>query len=812
MTIKKYLYLFITILISVTAHSQQLSTKGKDFWMGFMNNLNYVVPNMELSVYISSTTATSGTVSIPGLSFTQAFTVLANSTTKVTLPNNAMVLTSGVVESKGVHITAIDTVTVYALNYKQTSSDASIIYPTNTLDREYRVLSIQGWTYHIGEEFLIVSTENNTIVEITPYGGSSFLIYLNAGQVYQYISNNQLSGTYIKVYNCHKIAVFVGSVCDFIGGCASCNHLFEELLPVSRLGWNFITTPLMNKNKDYFKIVAHYNGTAVTINNGTPIILNAGQTYQFFSSQANYVQASMPVFMLQFAQGNLCDGVGDPFSVIVPPMEQSIDDITFNAFTSTYITSYFVNIVTKTAFTSTLTLDGFPLTTFIAVPGNPIYSYARVPITSGNHRIISPNKFTASVYGFGNYESYGYSAGFSLNNLQYSFTATDNVCPGVPVIFYVQNYPNIVNIKWFFGDGTIANGQNVAHTYTIGNNYNVGLELTDNTGCTKDTIWKIIHILPPSRDTIYPSICIGDTINVGIHRYYATGVYHDTIAKSNGCDSIITTNLTINPHKHTSINTSICQGKGIQVGTHIYTNAGNYTDTLFSVAGCDSIISTQISVKPVSQFSQSKKLCQGEVFSIGNHNYTSSGIYADTLTNYVGCDSIIKTNLTFTPYPIVNLGKDREICEDEIIELSINNIYTSYLWQDGSTNNKFTVTQAGKYWVTVNNDNCIKTDTLQIYLCKMPIDIWIPNAFTPNSDGLNDYFKVETAGEFTEYHMVIYNRWGNLIFESNNPNVGWDGKYNGNEIESGVYTYNVIFSGKDFKQRRELNGKVTLIR
>ncbi|MCX6231180.1 MAG: gliding motility-associated C-terminal domain-containing protein [Bacteroidetes bacterium] len=808
----KYTLFILFLLLSSIVQSQQLSTKGKDFWMAFMNN--YGSFSGELSLYISSTTATSGNVIIPGLSINYPYTVLANSTTKVVVPITAMVNSTGVVENKGIHITALDTVSVFALNYKPATSDASIIYPTNTLDREYRILTIQGWPYHMGEEYLIVATENSTTVEITPFGGVPYIVNLNQGQVYQIINTTTaLSGAFIKEYNCHKIAVFVGSVCDNIGGCAACDHLFEEMLPISRFGQNFITTPLLTKAQDYFKLVAQYNGTAVTINNGLPIILNAGQTYQFNSSTPNFVQATMPIFMLQFAQGNGCDAVGDPFSLVVPPMEQSINDITFNAFTSTIITNYYVNIVTRTAFTSTLTLDGSAVSSFAIVPGNPLYSYARVSITSGNHRIISPNKFTASVYGFGNYESYGYSAGFSLNNLQYTFTSNPNyVCPGTPIVFLVQSYPNIVTYKWLFGDGTFGYGMNVAHTYTVGANYTVGLVLTDNTSCNSDTIWKTINILPPSLDTISPSICIGDTFTVGTHHYTTTGIYNDSLIKSNGCDSILTTKLTVKPKKFTTINQTICEGNTFIVGTHSYTIAGNYKDTLQTYLGCDSIITTHLTVKPISQFTQSPKRCQGEAFSVGINSYTSTGNYTDTLTNALGCDSIIKTNLTVTPFPSVDLGKDREICEGDITELFVNNIYTSYLWQDGSTSNRFTVSQPSKYWVTVNNDNCIKSDTIQIYLCKVPINIWMPNAFTPNGDGLNDYFIVETTGEFAEYHLIIYNRWGMLIFETFNPKVGWDGKFNGDAVESGVYTYSVTFVGKDSKQKLQKNGKVTVIR
>ncbi|MEI6694665.1 MAG: gliding motility-associated C-terminal domain-containing protein [Bacteroidota bacterium] len=778
-----------------------------------MNNNNSSTTPSGLSIYISSTISTSGTVSIPGLSWSQTYTVAANSTTQVILPTNAMVLTSGIVENKGVHITSLDTVSVFALNYKAATSDASIIYPTNTLDREYRVLTIQGWPYHVGEEYIVVATENNTTIEITPFGGVPFIVSLNAGQVYQIISTgtNQLSGAVVKEYNCHKIAVFSGSVYDNIGGCSACDHLFEELLPVSRFGENFITTPLMNKAQDYFRVIAHYNGTAIFLNGVMTSTLNAGQVYQFNTNLPKFIQSSMPVFVYQYAQGVTCDNVGDPFSLIVPPMEQAIDDITFNAFTSTIITSYFTNIVTLTAYTSALTLDGLALA-FTPVAGNPVYSYARIAITSGNHHIHSSNKFTASVYGFGNAESYGYSAGFSLNNLQYSFTSNPNyVCPGIPIVFTSSYYANISYYKWLFGDGTSTSGQNAIHTYTSGSNYTVGLILTDNTSCN-DTIWKTIHILPSVFTNLNPQICQGDTFAVGPHLYTSTGIYKDTLARVSGCDSIVTTNLSVNPNKQILLNTMLCQGEAINIGSHTYTISGDYTDSLTTYLGCDSIIHTHLTVYPVKQTALYPKICQGETFIFNSHYYSTAGTYKDTLLTYLGCDSIITNNLNITPYPIVNLGKDREICNDESFELIVDNSYTSYLWQDNSIFSRFLVTAAGKYWVMVSNENCIKSDTVLFTLCKQDINIWIPNSFTPNGDGLNDVFKIETMGAFSKFQMLIYNRWGGLVFESTDANMGWDGKYMGNEANSGVYSYCLNYVEKDNKLEKQLKGKLTLVR
>ena len=88
-----------------------------------------------------------------------------------------------------------------------------------------------------------------------------------------------------------------------------------------------------------------------------------------------------------------------------------------------------------------------------------------------------------------------------------------------------------------------------------------------------------------------------------------------------------------------------------------------------------------------------------------------------------------------------------------------------------------------------------------------PVSIYIPNAFTPNGDGLNDTFGVKGEG-IRDYHLYIYDRWGNVIWDSANPHQTWDGKFQGNMAQSGVYVYQLFASGLPKKGK---TGSVTLV-
>jgi gliding motility-associated-like protein len=163
------------------------------------------------------------------------------------------------------------------------------------------------------------------------------------------------------------------------------------------------------------------------------------------------------------------------------------------------------------------------------------------------------------------------------------------------------------------------------------------------------------------------------------------------------------------------------------------------------------------------------------------------------------------------------LGKDTTLCAGQqlLIKANVPKEADSviYTWQDGSKDSVFLVTQPGTYWVSayIEDYKITLTDTITVNYedCNKPI--WIPNSFTPNGDGLNDIFLPVTEAELENYTMLIYNRWGQQIFESHNINKGWDGKYKGKLVELGVYTYRIEATIKATKERKIFNGKVTMV-
>ena len=146
-------------------------------------------------------------------------------------------------------------------------------------------------------------------------------------------------------------------------------------------------------------------------------------------------------------------------------------------------------------------------------------------------------------------------------------------------------------------------------------------------------------------DTINYTVCNGLSVTVGFNTYNSTGVYTDILIAANGCDSVVITDLTVLTSAASVIvnDITICNGDSILVDSNYYSISGTYIDTLQNAVGCDSIITTNLTVQtPVNQ---SFTICFGDSVVVGTSVYHTSGNYSDTITSSIGCDSIVYTNL-----------------------------------------------------------------------------------------------------------------------------------------------------------------------
>ena len=162
------------------------------------------------------------------------------------------------------------------------------------------------------------------------------------------------------------------------------------------------------------------------------------------------------------------------------------------------------------------------------------------------------------------------------------------------------------------------------------------------------------------------------------------------------------------------------------------------------------------------------------------------------------------------PKPAVNLGVDTTICKYKPVVLKTTNInYDSYVWSTGETTPTILVNQIGTYYVTVTNSTCEASDTIQVLTGDC--DVYIPSAFTPNNDNLNETFGVVDNSAVQNFSFQVYSKWGELIFNSSDITQKWDGKYKGKDMPNGAYLWMVNYTNLKGKKVYE-QGTVMLIR
>lgn len=207
--------------------------------------------------------------------------------------------------------------------------------------------------------------------------------------------------------------------------------------------------------------------------------------------------------------------------------------------------------------------------------------------------------------------------------------------------------------------------------------------LTNALGCDS-TVTTDLTVLPLLTSNQSLTICAGDSIVIGNFSYFNSGIYNDTTVAINGCDSILIINLTVLPALTSSQNITICNGDSIVIGTNVYNTTGIFNYTFTTANGCDSIVTTDLTVLPAITNSQTFLICAGDSIVVGSNVYSNTGIYTATLPSSNGCDSTITTNLTvYTPF----IGNQSfTICEGESITVGTNTYTAAGIYTDVFSN------------------------------------------------------------------------------------------------------------------------------
>jgi len=341
-------------------------------------------------------------------------------------------------------------------------------------------------------------------------------------------------------------------------------------------------------------------------------------------------------------------------------------------------------------------------------------------------------------------------------------------------------------------------------------------------------VLKLSRCVNATDSTLNINACYSYTLNN--KSFDSSGTYVEVIPNASGCDSVITLYLTISK-KFTEQTKTICEGAVFFAGGANQKLAGTYYDTLSTIQGCDSFVTTHLAVnaKPVPALGADKKLCRNTTQSLTPGIFTSyrwqnnssspaftvnsTGIYWVQVTDNFGCVATDTIEIVSIVEPPSNFLKNTDsLCSYKALELVPSLSYTNYQWSTGASTKNILVQTPGLYRLQVTDNNgCSGVDSIIVYQKNCPLGVYIPSAFTPGNNGINDKFKPIVYGKTIHYKLVVYNRWGNIVFETANPNLGWDGSFKGvlQDKSTFVWTLNYQLEGGVRKMEK---GTVLLLR
>jgi len=441
---------------------------------------------------------------------------------------------------------------------------------------------------------------------------------------------------------------------------------------------------------------------------------------------------------------------------------------------------------------------------FMVTISEPSSQNIAIAICEGESYTVGGNAYTTA----GNYT-------INLNNT----AGCDSTI--ILTLTVLNNSESTINVTLCNGDIYSLNGTN----YSTSGQFMQTLQAMN--GC--DSVITLNLTLLESYNVINPqAICVGESFNFHGSNYSTSGTYSATFVSENGCDSTVAIELSVNPTYSESSSILLCGDEVYEFEGVIYNTAGNFPVYLISTFGCDSTVTLQITIEDQITNYLEATICDGEVYEIDGEIYQTTGLYEIVYENALGCDSILYFNLIVLDspdasfsYSIVNITEDGV----EIDFFDNSEGATSNSWNFGNGNlleNSSTSTQtydnteATNYQTTliVSNDYGCEDTVIRIISVVPELNVYVPNTFTPNGGKFNTVFLPIITGDINPqiFNMKIFNRWGEIIFETNNVKKGWDGLHNGTPAVEGTYIWVIEFTQLSNKIPVVYKGHINLLR
>lgn len=880
--------------------AQGTSNEGTEFWTVFPThiaaNLNGVRPLANYSVFITGKQASSGLVTVGN--FQMRFNLLQpNTVIEIQVPRNEAYIndfeSNRVLSGRAIRV-QVDAgkpkVVVYGHIFAGARSAASLILPKEALGQQYFSLNFPTGNPRDGGQnhIVLIASEPDTKIFLRKNGVDLIpggVLLKNTGDVYEYLSNTDLTGTSVFVdpetSGCKTFALFSGSTNSSIllpGGCpgnASSDPLYQQNYPVESWGKTYgfipfssrsVTGTAVRTQGNYVRVLAKDNNTQVRYNGALVATLNSGEFYQtpMPVNEPAYISSNNLIAVAQYALTQICSGgggVSDPDMVILNPIEYNIKNITVYSSSKENISEQYVNILIKTSAVSTFKVNGVvPRESFTAIKADPTYSYLQLNLnqySSRNFNLSADEGFNAIAYGFGDVESYSYSAGTNLASSQFvaainpvTQEKVSNACTKEDLRVKLTLSSPASDLSWRLDANSPFQDQpNPTPTPVTQGGVTVYEYYYPGNVSYQTPGQKSIKVIA-RYSTLQGCKLSEQEIDLALTVYEPPEAKFISTAGTCTNEEILFTDQSLpNGSPITSWSWDFGDSKTSkeQNPKHTYDNPGLYTIRLrvgngSACEGKDYTMSIEIKARPEAKFLLSKPECDnpsivftdlstsanGKIvkwnwdFGDGNsaektsglpfnYQYKAGGTYKVSLkvSSDTGCESIVSVQELSMSVPFLEAGPDLIILKGGSLKFDIQATGTSltYKWspsigldQDNIKNPIASPTQDTRYTVTITSaEGCVLTDEVFVRIVEKPI---IPNTFTPNGDGVNDAWEIKYLDSYPDVTVDIFNRFGVKVYNSIGYIQPWNGIFNGQDLPVGTYYYVIdpkitlpVFSG-----------------
>ena len=474
-----------------------------------------------------------------------------------------------------------------------------------------------------------------------------------------------------------------------------------------------------------------------------------------------------------------------------------------------------------------LNQNGVPIDT-VASGTNGSYTFDNILSTDYNLEVIL-NGFPSNVLAI-------------YNNLDTSLVGCDDL-ETVDWLLHIACATSLTEIS-----DTICFGENyVFDGVTVLPNIPTVFEYSDINGCDSNLIVSVTE-LPDNNTFTSITACDGNDVTYNGTTIPAGTTIEFIMTSPEGCEFTETVEVVPFPTSSEVLNIEVCFGEMANYNGQQLA-AGTETEFTFTNQdGCDSIVQVNVLAAPEIQFTaQTNEPCwnanDGTItipsptgsspfqYSLDGNNFQTEPLFENlfptSYTIYVqdanGCKREEVVELTAAPQlemslvaPILPCDGSNILLEPQFLAGDISNL--TYSWSDGSTESQMSVNEANTYILSVTNDCETITQEVKVSYENDGRDayFYIPNAFSPNGDGMNDIFQVYPSPDIVveSFDFYIFDRWGNHLYDTHKVDGGWNGIMNEKEFNPGVYVYyvraNIVSCGRAFEVFRK--GDVTIMR